>query len=175
MCIRDSLGAGGKSRLQLEGVVRGAVGHQTVAGSIHKDVYKRQAEHQPVDDGGVAAATAGLDAQAAVGVVHQALGDHHILHTAAHLAANDDAAMAFVQQAVADNGVLTALFQLHAKEYLAGLHGNAPNTDGIDPECCEYIRIIGVNIHVGDDCIAMKASKVFLGMKPVSYTHLYPD
>ena len=58
-------------------------------------------------------------------MVHQALGDHHILHTAAHLAANDDAAMAFVQQAVADNGVLTALFQLHAKEYLAGLHGNA--------------------------------------------------
>ena len=42
---------------------------------------------------------------------------------------------------------------------------NAPNTDGIDPESCEYIRIIGANIHVGDDCIAMKASKVFLGMK----------
>ena len=42
---------------------------------------------------------------------------------------------------------------------------NAPNTDGIDPESCEYTRIIGVNIHVGDDCIAMKASKVFLGMK----------
>ena len=40
-----------------------------------------------------------------------------------------------------------------------------PNTDGIDPESCEYTRIIGVNIHVGDDCIAMKASKVFLGMK----------
>ena len=42
---------------------------------------------------------------------------------------------------------------------------NAPNTDGIDPESCEYTRIIGMNIHVGDDCIAMKASKVFLGMK----------
>ena len=41
----------------------------------------------------------------------------------------------------------------------------SPNTDGIDPESCEYTRIIGVNIHVGDDCIAMKASKVFLGMK----------
>ena len=27
---------------------------------------------------------------------------------------------------------------------------NAPNTDGIDPESCEYIRIIGANIHVGD-------------------------
>ena len=42
---------------------------------------------------------------------------------------------------------------------------NAPNTDGIDPRAAEYIRIIGANIHVGDDCIAMKASKVFLGMK----------
>ncbi len=42
---------------------------------------------------------------------------------------------------------------------------NAPNTDGIDPESCEYTRIIGANIHVGDDCIAMKASKVFLGMR----------
>ena len=42
---------------------------------------------------------------------------------------------------------------------------DSPNTDGIDPESCEYIRIIGMNIHVGDDCIAMKASKVFLGMK----------
>ena len=42
---------------------------------------------------------------------------------------------------------------------------NAPNTDGIDPESCVNTRIIGMNIHVGDDCIAMKASKVFLGMK----------
>ena len=43
---------------------------------------------------------------------------------------------------------------------------NAPNTDGIDPESCRYIRIIGVNIMYGRrDCIAMKASKVFLGMK----------
>ena len=32
------------------------------------------AEHQTVDDGGVAAAAAGLDAEAAVGVVHEALG-----------------------------------------------------------------------------------------------------
>ena len=42
---------------------------------------------------------------------------------------------------------------------------DAPNTDGIDPESCVNTRIIGVDIHVGDDCIAMKASKVFLGMK----------
>lgn len=42
---------------------------------------------------------------------------------------------------------------------------NAPNTDGIDPESCCNTRIIGANIHVGDDCIAMKAGKVYLGMK----------
>lgn len=42
---------------------------------------------------------------------------------------------------------------------------NSPNTDGIDPESCTDTRIIGVDINVGDDCIAMKASKVFLGMK----------
>ena len=42
---------------------------------------------------------------------------------------------------------------------------DAPNTDGIDPESCVNTRIIGADIHVGDDCIAMKASKVFLGMR----------
>lgn len=42
---------------------------------------------------------------------------------------------------------------------------HSPNTDGIDPESCVNTRIIGADIHVGDDCIAMKASKVFLGMK----------
>ena len=83
------------------------------------------AEHQPVNDGGVAAAPAGLDAQTAVGVVHQALGHHHILDAAAHLAADDDAAVTLVQQAVADDGMLTAALQLHAQKDLAGLHGDA--------------------------------------------------
>lgn len=40
---------------------------------------------------------------------------------------------------------------------------NSPNTDGIDPECCENVRIIGDKIHVGDDCIALKAGKLFIG------------
>src|SRR5699024_275116 len=83
------------------------------------------AEHQPVDDGGLAPAAAGLDPQAPVGVIHQALGDHHVLDAARHLAADDDAAVALVQQAVADDGVLAALFQLHAQKDLAGLHGDA--------------------------------------------------
>ena len=56
------------------------------------------------------------------------------------------------------DGVNILQLQIHNR-------ADSPNTDGIDPESCEYTRIIGVNIHVGDDCIAMKASKVFLGMK----------
>ena len=38
------------------------------------------------------------------------------------------------------------------------------NTDGIDPECCKNIEIIGCEFSTGDDCIALKAGKMHVGM-----------
>jgi polygalacturonase len=40
---------------------------------------------------------------------------------------------------------------------------DSPNTDGIDPECCREVKIIGVRFSVGDDCIALKSGKIYVG------------
>ncbi len=40
---------------------------------------------------------------------------------------------------------------------------NSPNTDALDPEACDDVRIIGCRFSVGDDCIAIKSSKIELG------------
>ena len=37
---------------------------------------------------------------------------------------------------------------------------NSPNTDAIDPEACDVVNIIGCKFSVGDDCIAIKSSKI---------------
>ena len=42
---------------------------------------------------------------------------------------------------------------------------DSPNTDGADPESCDNVRYIGVRFSVGDDAIAIKAGKMYMGMK----------
>ncbi len=42
---------------------------------------------------------------------------------------------------------------------------DSPNTDGTDPESCHDVRFIGVRYSVGDDAIAIKSGKVYMGMK----------
>ena len=39
----------------------------------------------------------------------------------------------------------------------------SPNTDGFDPESCRGIRVLGTVFSVGDDCIAIKAGKIYMG------------
>ena len=41
----------------------------------------------------------------------------------------------------------------------------SPNTDGLDPESCQDVEIAGVYFSVGDDCIAVKAGKIYMGKK----------
>ncbi len=42
---------------------------------------------------------------------------------------------------------------------------DSPNTDGLDPESCRNIEIAGVSFSLGDDCIAVKAGKIYMGRK----------
>lgn len=49
---------------------------------------------------------------------------------------------------------------------------DAPNTDGMDPECCDNVTILGIRFSVGDDCIALKSGKIGIGStfkKPLSH------
>lgn len=42
---------------------------------------------------------------------------------------------------------------------------DSPNTDGCDPESCKNVDILGVHFSVGDDCIAVKSGKIYMGKK----------
>jgi len=41
----------------------------------------------------------------------------------------------------------------------------SPNTDGLDPESCKDVTILGVHFSLGDDCIAVKSGKLYMGAK----------
>jgi polygalacturonase len=40
---------------------------------------------------------------------------------------------------------------------------DSPNTDGLDPESCAHVEIAGVKFSLGDDCIAVKSGKIYMG------------
>lgn len=42
---------------------------------------------------------------------------------------------------------------------------NSPNTDGFDPESCDGMNVLGVHFSLGDDCIAIKSGKIYMGRK----------
>lgn len=42
---------------------------------------------------------------------------------------------------------------------------DSPNTDGLDPESCKNVEIAGVHFSLGDDCIAIKSGKIYMGRK----------
>ena len=42
---------------------------------------------------------------------------------------------------------------------------DSPNTDGLDPESCKNVDVIGVRFSLGDDCIAVKSGKIYMGRK----------
>ena len=42
---------------------------------------------------------------------------------------------------------------------------DSPNTDGTDPESCDGVRYIGVRFSVGDDAIAIKSGKMYMGAR----------
>ncbi len=42
---------------------------------------------------------------------------------------------------------------------------DSPNTDAIDPEACDGVDIVGCKFSVGDDCIAIKSGKMYIGQK----------
>lgn len=54
---------------------------------------------------------------------------------------------------------------------------NSPNTDGFDPESCSHVTVAGVHFSLGDDCIAIKSGKIYMGAKfrqpceDISITH----
>ncbi len=53
---------------------------------------------------------------------------------------------------------------------------DSPNTDGLDPESCKNVEIAGIRFSLGDDCIAVKSGKIYMGRtykKPSENVHIW--
>ncbi len=42
---------------------------------------------------------------------------------------------------------------------------DSPNTDGLDPESCSDVTVLGTVISVGDDCMAIKSGKYYMALR----------
>lgn len=42
---------------------------------------------------------------------------------------------------------------------------DSPNTDGFDPESCKAVEMLGTWFSVGDDCVAIKSGKIYMGQR----------
>ncbi|MDC7293617.1 MULTISPECIES: glycoside hydrolase family 28 protein [unclassified Butyrivibrio] len=42
---------------------------------------------------------------------------------------------------------------------------DSPNTDGLDPESCSNVLVLGTVISVGDDCMAIKSGKYYMALE----------
>ncbi len=40
---------------------------------------------------------------------------------------------------------------------------DSSNTDGLDPESCRDVELLGIHFSVGDDCVAVKSGKLYMG------------
>lgn len=58
-------------------------------------------------------------------------------------------------------------FSKHLKFYnmIVENPSDSPNTDGLDPESCSDVTIEGIRFSLGDDCIAVKSGKIYMGKK----------
>lgn len=63
--------------------------------------------------------------------------------------------------------VIHPYFSNNLKFYTLNIENphDSPNTDGLDPESCKNVEIQGVRFSLGDDCIAVKSGKIYMGKK----------